>query len=418
MLRTPLRRILLAHKRSNVLCFPGHLKSFSLPCRSFSSKGSKSSLNDTKLTHATAEQKQARLAKLTEELYEDNDPLVETGVPVKGYDFSQSDTVDYDTLFQSYNSTGFQANALGRAITEVNRMLAWRLSDDLAADPHMVMNPAWGDVSEPSNVKCTIFLSYTSNMISCGIREVIKFLVQHKMVDCIVTTAGGIEEDFMKCLNPHVLGDFTLEGKALRERGINRLGNLLVPNSNYVHLQRFLAPVLDEMAREQREEGAVWSPSTVIARMGKEIDHEDSVYYWAQKNDIPVFCPAITDGSIGDQMFMQAIEGTPLVVDIVSDVARINCIAMDAPKTGMIILGGGLIKHHVLNANLLGGGGDFSVFINTGQEFDGSDSGARPDEAVSWGKISTNATPVKVYADASLVFPILVAQTFAKQPRS
>jgi len=25
-------------------------------------------------------------------------------------------------------------------------------------------------------------------------------------------------------------------------------------------------------------------------------------------------------------------------------------------------------------------------FINTGQEFDGSDSGARPDEAVSWGK--------------------------------
>ena len=41
-------------------------------------------------------------------------------------------------------------------------------------------------------------------------------------------------------------------------------------------------------------------------------------------------------------------------------------------------------------------GADFSVFVNTGQEFDGSDSGARPDEAVSWGKIKTTASPVKV----------------------
>ena len=54
------------------------------------------------------------------------------------------------------------------------------------------------------------------------------------------------------------------------------------------------------------------------------------------------------------------------------------------------------------------------VFINTGQEFDGSDSGARPDEAVSWGKIRIDATPVKIYADATLVFPLLVSQTFAK----
>jgi deoxyhypusine synthase len=53
------------------------------------------------------------------------------------------------------------------------------------------------------------------------------------------------------------------------------------------------------------------------------------------------------------------------------------------------------------------------VFVNTGQEFDGSDAGARPDEAVSWGKIKMEAKPVKVYADASLIFPLLVAQTFA-----
>ena len=79
----------------------------------------------------------------------------------------------------------------------------------------------------------------------------------------------------------------------------------------------------------------------------------------------------------------------------------------------MIILGGGIIKHHICNANLMRNGADFSVFINTGHYFDGSDSGAPPDEAVSWGKIRLDATPVKVSGDATVFFPLIVAGTFA-----
>jgi deoxyhypusine synthase len=87
---------------------------------------------------------------------------------------------------------------------------------------------------------------------------------------------------------------------------------------------------------------------------------------------------------------------------------------LKAKKSGMVILGGSTPKHHTCNANLMRNGADYAVFINTGSEFDGSDSGARPDEAVSWGKIRLTANPVKIYAEASLVFPILVAQSFAK----
>jgi deoxyhypusine synthase len=94
-------------------------------------------------------------------------------------------------------------------------------------------------------------------------------------------------------------------------------------------------------------------------------------------------------------------------------VKRTICCDIYCDK-GMIILGGGVIKHHICNANLMRNGADYAVFVNTGQEFDGSDSGARPDEAVSWGKIKLDAQPVKVYAEATLVFPLLVAQTFAK----
>ncbi|NXT37166.1 DHYS synthase, partial [Pelecanoides urinatrix] len=177
----------------------------------------------------------------------------------------------------------------------------------------------------------------------------------------------------------------------------------------------------------------------MIARLGKEINNPESVCYWAQKNNIPVLSPALTDGSLGDMIFFHSYKRPGLVLDIVEDLRLINTQAIFARKTGMIILGGGLVKHHIANANLMRNGADFSVYVNTAQEFDGSDSGARPDEAVSWGKIRMDATPVKVgrgsrggdlgcprglphplscaqvYADASLVFPLLVAETFAQR---
>ena len=62
----------------------------------------------------------------------------------------------------------------------------------------------------------------------------------------------------------------------------------------------------------------------------------------------------------------------------------------------------------------MGDGADFSVYINTALEFDGSDSGARPDEAVSWGKIAIGAVSCKVYCEASIIWPIIMGETFVR----
>lgn len=137
-----------------------------------------------------------------------------------------------------------------------------------------------------------------------------------------MTTAGGIEEDFIKCFAPTFLGEFSLDGKTLREAGINRIGNLLVPNDNYCSFENWIMPILDEMLKEQHD-GVVWSPSKLIERLGKEINNEESVYYWASKNKIPVFCPALTDGSIGDMMFMHTFKNPGLMVDIISGIIKI-----------------------------------------------------------------------------------------------
>jgi len=271
------------------------------------------------------------------------------------------------------------------------------------------------DTDEPvPNPKCTIFLSYTSNLISSGLRENFLYLVKNKLVDVVISTAGGVEEDFIKCLAPTYVGDFKLKGSDLRANGVNRLGNLLVPNDNYCKFEDWLAPILHTMTDEQVANGTRWTPSSMIHRLGKEINNEDSVYYWCYKNNIPVFCPAITDGSLGDMLYFHSYRRPEFYCDVVNDIRAINDIAVHAVCTGMIILGGGVVKHHACNANLMRNGADYSVFINTGQEFDGSDSGAAPDEAISWGKIKLNAKPVKVSTDATLVFPLIVHQTFVK----
>ena len=127
-----------------------------------------------------------------------------------------------------------------------------------------------------------------------------------------------------------------------------------------------------------------------------------------------MFCPAFTDGALGDVIYFNTWRETGFIVDLVQDIKLLNDTALKAKKSGMIILGGGVIKHHICNANLMRNGADFSVFINTASEYDGSDAGARPDEAVSWGKISLEARPVKVYAECSLVLPILIGESFVR----
>jgi deoxyhypusine synthase len=81
------------------------------------------------------------------------------------------------------------------------------------------------------------------------------------------------------------------------------------------------------------------------------------------------------------------------------DISLINYLVLHAPKTGIIICGGGVIKHHICNANLMRNGADYAVYINTGVEQDCSDAGASPEEAKSWGKIKTHANAVKVCND-------------------
>lgn len=308
------------------------------------------------------------------------------GKLVKGYDFNKG--IDYEKILDSFSATGFQATHFGNAVEIIDEM-----------------------ISE----KATIYLGYTSNLVTSGLRDVFRYLVEHKKIDVIVTTAGGIEEDFIKCFGDFKLGKFSTSGELLNKKGINRTGNILVPNSRYVKFEKFMNPILERIYKEQKKTGKVISTSEFIKILGKEIEDERSIYYWAYKNDIDVYCPAITDGSIGDMIHFFLYKYPDFKLDIASDIHKLNEYTVTRKKTGAIILGKGMAKHHILNTNMMRNGYNYGVMINTGEEWDGADSNARPDEAVSWGKSKVKGRSIKVFGDATILFPLIVAKTFAKE---
>ncbi|NCN51534.1 deoxyhypusine synthase [archaeon] len=307
------------------------------------------------------------------------------GKSIKGYNFNQG--VDYDKILDNFSTTGIQASNFSEGVEIINEMI---------------------------QKKAFIYLGYTSNMITSGIREIIRYLTEQKKVNVLVSSAGGIEEDIIKCLGDFKLGDFRAEGKILREKGINRAGNIFIPNSRYCEFENFIMPILEEFYGRQKNEGKFLTSSELIWKLGEKIDKKESVYYWANKNKIPVYCPGITDGSLGDMIYFFKSKHPDFVLDVAEDIWNLNNSTLGPEKTGIIILGGGAVKHSICNANMFRNGADFAVYINTAQEFDGSDSGALPEEAVSWGKILPDAKKVKVYGDASIIFPLIVAKTFAK----
>jgi deoxyhypusine synthase len=293
---------------------------------------------------------------------------------IKGFNLEEDH--DIKSIFENFSRTGFQASNLSQALEIIKAM---------------------------RREKATIFFGCTSNQISCGNRELIRYLVQHKYIHALVITAGGIEEDIAKTFGPFKLGIFGAQGKKLREEGIHRIGNIFVPTNRYTRLDQFLTPFFDKIFPENNGIRV----SALLRKVGEELNHEESILTWAYRNDLPVFCPAIQDGAFGDILYFQTIKEKKVHIDIANENKEIIDLALNSEKTGAIILGGGLVKHYILNSNILREGLDYVVNINTAQEFDGSDSGARLDEAITWDKIQERGLKVKVHCDASIAFPLL-----------
>lgn len=304
------------------------------------------------------------------------------GETVKDIDISKKMSVN-DLIKEFYHSGGFTAKKLSTGVDILEEMM--------------------------KDKKCINFLSFPACICATGTRGVIKELVKRKLVDVVITTSGTLDHDLARVWENYYHGSFRADDQQLHKKGINRLGNIFIPNECYGKiLEERMQPILKELYNQQKK----WSTRDIIWEFGKKLDKEDkkeeSIIYWSWKNKIPIYVPGITDGAFGSQVWLFYQTHRDFTFDLLKDEHQLSDVVFEADKTGGLIIGGGISKHHTIWWNQFKDGLDYAVYITTAVEYDGSLSGAQTREAVSWGKIKEKAKRVTIQGDATVVLPIMI----------
>ena len=251
---------------------------------------------------------------------------------------------------------------------------------------------------------CTNFLSFPACIVATGLRGVLAQFV--KEFDVVITTGGTFDHDLARAWGgSYFHGSFELDDEMLHRMGLNRLGNVLIPNSSYgVLLERKMLPILKELSRKKEE----WSSRELAHEFGRRVEDENSILHQAAKHKIPVYCPGILDGAFGTNLVIFS-QDNKFKLNLMKDEKELSDIVFDSRRRGALMIGGGISKHHTIWWNQFKGGLDYAVYITTATAYDGSLSGARLREAISWGKVKEKAKQVTIDGDATVILPLMLA---------
>jgi len=252
-----------------------------------------------------------------------------------------------------------------------------------------------------------VLMSFPAAIVSTGLRGLIREVVDRGWVDIIITTCGTWDHDLARSYVDYYEGDFYMDDKRLRVDEVHRLGNVLIPFDNYgsiiqEKIEAFLGELYGEGVRRL-------STSDFSRRLGMFINRSESLLTSAAQKDVKVIVPAPYDGAVGYNIWVFQQFHRDFTLDLYLDEKYLMDVVYDAKKTAGIIIGGGVSKHHLIWWNQFRGGLDYAIQLSTAIEYDGSLSGARLSEAVSWNKVGLSAKYVSVWGDATYLLPFLVA---------
>ncbi len=263
--------------------------------------------------------------------------------------------------------------------------------------------------------ECKRILSFPASLVATGTRGINKDLLKKKIFDMVITTTGTLDHDIARIYGNYYQGSFEMDDRELHKEGINREGNVLIPNESY-------SEILEDKVRclvEELYHKGVRDISTheLIWEFGKSLEveknKEDSIVYWCYKSKIPVILPGPLDGSWGWQLYYFWQDGhKDFNVNIMKDEDLISDFIYSSDKSGALMIGGGISKHHTIWWNQFRGGLDYAVYITTAPEWDGSLSGARIREAISWGKVRKDAEFITIEGDATVILPLMIGSLF------
>ncbi|HUC38621.1 MAG TPA: deoxyhypusine synthase [Candidatus Acidoferrum sp.] len=249
------------------------------------------------------------------------------------------------------------------------------------------------------------FLSFPADLVSTGLRGVLASSV--KYFDAIITTGGTLDHDLARSIGgEYSLGSFSADDAQLHKMGIYRLGNVFIENKEYGQkVEKEFSRIMNDIYRSKGYKKE-YSASELTYEFGRRMSDNGSIIRQAFLNNVPIFNPGILDGAFGTQLAIFS-QGHDFKLNLIRDELLLSDISFDNKVTGALMIGGGISKHHVIWWNQFKGGLDYAVYITTATQFDGSLSGARLTEAVSWGKIKEKAEYTTIDGDATIILPVM-----------
>ncbi len=247
------------------------------------------------------------------------------------------------------------------------------------------------------------FLSFPADIVSTGVRGILVDMVKRNLFDVVITTGGTVDHDIARCFADYYHGTFSADDRELYEKGIHRLGNIFIPFDSY-------GPVIEKFVREEipkalDELGNRLSPSELLNFLGKQLC-ENSLLRAAYESNVPIFSPGILDSSFGTALSLFS-QDRDFHLDLIRDMLKLANLAFTMKRSGALILGGGISKHHTIWWNQFKEGLDYVIYISTAVEWDGSLSGAREREAISWGKVSKEAKRTFIPGEITALLPMI-----------
>ena len=303
--------------------------------------------------------------------------------------FQISESATTSDLVQRMAGTAFQGRMIGHAV----RVWQDMLSKDV-----------------------TIFLGLSGAMVPAGMRTLLVYLIENRLIDCLVSTGANLYHDVYETLGyGHWQTTPEADDDELAQEGYYRFYDVLALEKDFLSGESFIADFgasLDpEHAYPTREF------FDLLGRALIPLAKEEGILTAAAKAGVPIYCPALSDSAIGMGLAdLRGQKGHKVFIDVIRDAMELAWMCLHSPATGAVIIGGGTPKNFVQEAAVGGSffrqpsrGHSFGIQITTDAPQWGGLSGSTFQEAKSWKKYGADAHFVTVNVDATVALPIMVS---------
>ena len=292
-------------------------------------------------------------------------------------------------ILEKMAGTAFQGRELGRAFQVWKQMLA---------DP-----------------ECTILMGLSGAMVPAGMRRLVAYMIENRLIDVLASTGANFFHDIHETKGfYHYQGSADMDDEELGDHMVDRMYDVLADEVRFREHDLWIGSFASRL-----DQSRPYTTREFLYLLGKEIlkdSKEPGIVATAAKAEVPLFCPAIGDSSIGIGVAESRHRGeNRLMFDMMGDVLEITNVVADSPATGVIYFGGGTPKNYVQQTEVVAIlinkdkiGHRYGVQVVTDAPHWGGLSGCTFEESQSWGKLAKGAEMVNCHCDSTIAMPLLV----------